>query len=171
MNAQNQAPKQSGKPVVAIVMGSKSDAPVMQAASKLLKKFGIEHETVISSAHRSPKQTAEYAESAESRGIKVIIAGAGWAAHLAGTIAARTVLPVIGVPIDSSPLKGLDALYSTVQMPPGVPVATMGIGEGGAKNAAVLAAQILAVSDPEVREKLRSYKTGLANKVAAPADG
>lgn len=171
MNPQNQAPKQSGKPVVAIVMGSKSDAPVMEAASELLKKFGIEHETVIRSAHRSPKRTAEYAESAESRGIKVIIAGAGWAAHLAGTIAAHTVLPVIGVPIDSSPLKGLDALYSTVQMPPGVPVATMGIGEGGAKNAAVLAAQILAVSDPQVRAKLRSYKTGLANEVVAPADG
>jgi len=170
MKTKNQQATQSGEPVVAVVMGSKSDAPVMESASVLLQEFGIAHEVVVSSAHRSPKRTAEYATSAESRGIKVVIAGAGWAAHLAGTIAAHTVLPVIGVPIDSSPLKGVDALYSTVQMPPGVPVATMGIGQGGAKNAAVLAAQILAVSDPELREKLRAYKAGLADKAAAPGD-
>jgi phosphoribosylaminoimidazole carboxylase PurE protein len=127
------------KPVVGILMGSDSDLPVMEEAAKVLKVFGIPFEIKISSAHRTPKRTAGYARGAERRGIKVIIAGAGHAAHLAGFIAAETTLPVIGVPIESSSLKGLDSLLSTVQMPGGVPVASMAIGKSGAKNAKVIA--------------------------------
>ena len=130
----------SSKPLVGILMGSDSDLPVMEEAAKILKDFGIPYEMTISSAHRTPKRTSEYAQSAEGRGIKVIIAGAGSAAHLAGFIAAETTLPVIGVPIDSSPLNGLDSLLSTVQMPGGVPVASMSIGKAGAKNAGIFAA-------------------------------
>src|SRR3990167_7597400 len=127
------------KPLVGILMGSDSDLAVMEEAAKILKDFGIPYEMTVSSAHRTPKKTSEYARSAEGRGIKVIIAGAGSAAHLAGFIAAETTLPVIGVPIDSSPLKGLDSLLSTVQMPAGVPVAAMAIGNAGAKNAGIFA--------------------------------
>jgi 5-(carboxyamino)imidazole ribonucleotide mutase len=153
------------QPKIAIVLGSDSDYPVVEDMLKLLNNFGIEYELTLSSAHRSPDRTHQYAASLEDRGIQVVIACAGAAAHLAGVIAANTILPVIGVPIDSSPLHGLDALLSTSMMPAGVPVATMGIGKSGASNAAVLAAQILARNDPALAEKLRSYKKQLAEKV------
>jgi phosphoribosylaminoimidazole carboxylase PurE protein len=153
------------QPKVAIVLGSDSDYPVIQDMIKLLKDFGIEHELIISSAHRSPDRTLRYAASLEERGIQVVIACAGAAAHLAGVIASHTILPVIGVPIDSSPLHGLDALLSTSMMPAGVPVATMGIGKSGAGNAAVLAAQILARSDPALAERLHKHKKKLADGV------
>ena len=153
------------QPKVAIVLGSDSDYPVIEDMIKILKDFGIEHELTISSAHRSPKRTQKYAVELEQRGVQVVIACAGAAAHLAGVIAAHTILPVIGVPIDSSPLNGLDALLSTSMMPAGVPVATMGIGKSGASNAAVLAAQILARSNPELSEPLRKYKAKLAARV------
>ncbi len=165
--------EQDGKPrspVVGIVMGSDSDWEVMQKAVSVLKQLDIPFEATVSSAHRSPERTAEYAGSARSRGIKVIIAGAGAAAHLAGAITAFTTLPVIGVPLDSSPLRGLDALLSTVQMPPGVPVATMAIGAAGAKNAAIFAAQILAVGDPEIEERLVSFKKKMAGEVEKKAE-
>ncbi len=154
---------------VGIVMGSDSDLPIMEEAAKILEQFGIRYEMTISSAHRAPKRTAEYAEKARSRGLKVLIAGAGGAAHLAGVLAAETPLPVIGVPIDSSPLQGLDALLATVQMPGGVPVATVAIGKAGARNAGILAAQILALSDEELAKKLLDYKQRLARDVEAKA--
>ena len=160
----------SSKPLVGILMGSDSDLPVMEEAAKILKDFGIPFEMTISSAHRTPKRTSEYAKSAEGRGIRVIIAGAGSAAHLAGFIAAETTLPVIGVPIDSSPLNGLDSLLSTVQMPGGVPVASMAIGKAGAKNAGIFAAQILSVSDPKLREALKAHREEMARQVEAKAD-
>jgi phosphoribosylaminoimidazole carboxylase PurE protein len=153
------------QPKVAIVLGSDSDYPVIEDMLKVLKDFGIEHELVVSSAHRSPERTQKYAVGLEPRGVQVVIACAGAAAHLAGVIAAHTILPVIGVPIDSSALNGLDALLSTSMMPAGVPVATMGIGKAGASNAAVLAAQILARSDTGLSERLRSYKKKLADRV------
>ncbi len=153
------------RPRVGIVMGSESDRQIMDEAAKMLSRFGIPCEVLISSAHRSPEMTASYARTAQQRGIEVIIAGAGWAAHLAGAIAAQTMLPVIGVPIDSSPLRGFDALLSTAQMPPGVPVATMAIGAGGAKNAAVLAAQILALKYPDIRKKVAAYRRDLARSL------
>jgi phosphoribosylaminoimidazole carboxylase PurE protein len=153
------------QPKVAIVLGSDSDYPVIEDMIKILKDFGIEHELTISSAHRSPQRTQKYAAELEQRGVQVVIACAGAAAHLAGVIASHTILPVIGVPIDSSPLNGLDALLSTSMMPAGVPVATMGIGKSGASNAAVLAAQILARSNPELSERLRKYKGKLAARV------
>jgi phosphoribosylaminoimidazole carboxylase PurE protein len=146
-------------------MGSDSDWPVMEKAATMLKQLDIPFEARVSSAHRSPERTAEYARSARSRGIKVIIAGAGAAAHLAGAIIAMTTLPVIGVPIDSSSLKGMDALLATVQMPPGVPVATMAIGAAGAKNAAIFAAQILALSDPAIEARIIGFKQKLAAQV------
>lgn len=151
--------------LVGILMGSPSDLPVMEEACKVLDEFGIPWELHVSSAHRSPEKTSAYAASAADRGLAVLIAGAGWAAHLAGAVAAATPLPVIGVPIDSSPLQGLDALLSTVQMPPGVPVATMSIGKGGARNAGLLAVQILALRFPEIRDKLLRYKKDLAEEV------
>ncbi len=153
------------RPVVGIVMGSDSDLAVMEEAGKVLDSFGIGYEITISSAHRSPDKTREYIHSAEKNGIKIIIAGAGWAAHLAGVIAAETTMPVIGVPIDSSPLLGLDSILSILQMPSGIPVATMALGRGGAKNAAILAVQILAVSDESLQKKLRAYKKKLADEV------
>jgi phosphoribosylamine--glycine ligase len=153
------------QPKVAVVLGSDSDYPVIENMLSLLRSFGIEHELTVSSAHRSPDRTHRYAAALEERGIEVVIACAGAAAHLAGVIAAHTILPVIGVPIDSSPLRGLDALVSTCMMPAGVPVATMGIGKSGAGNAAVLAAQILARSDPALAERLRAYKKQLADQV------
>jgi phosphoribosylaminoimidazole carboxylase PurE protein len=153
------------QPKVAIVLGSDSDYPVIQDMLKILKDFDIEHELVVSSAHRSPERTQRYAVTMEERGIQVVIACAGAAAHLAGVIASHTILPVIGVPIDSSPLHGLDALLSTSMMPSGIPVATMGIGKMGAANAAVLAAQILARSNPELAERIRNYKRRLAERV------
>ena len=150
---------------VLIVMGSESDLPVMQETAKLLSGFAVPFEMRIASAHRSPELLDEVVAEAEKSGTAAIIAGAGAAAHLAGAIAARTILPVIGVPLDSSPLKGVDALYATVQMPPGVPVATMAIGAAGAKNAAIFALQILASADGKVEKLLRRYKRDLADGV------
>lgn len=156
-------------PQVLILMGSDSDAPVMQAAVETLKEFGISSEMTVASAHRSPARVMRLVDEAPGRGVKVFIVGAGAAAHLGGVVAAHTILPVIGVPIDSSALKGMDALLSTVQMPPGVPVATVSIGKPGATNAAVLAAQILAVADEGMARKLEAYKRKLADKVEAAA--
>lgn len=152
------------KALVAVVMGSASDADVMRGCIETLKELGISHQVKVLSGHRTPDAARQYAMSASSLGIEVIIAGAGWAAHLAGFIAGLTPLPVIGVPIDSSPLNGMDSLLSTVQMPPGIPVATVSIGKGGAKNAAVLAAQILALKYPAVAERLLNYRRQLTQK-------
>ena len=154
---------------VLILMGSDSDAPVMSAAVDVLNELGLTSEMTVASAHRSPRRVLRLVEEAPARGVRVFIVGAGAAAHLAGVVAAHTTLPVIGVPIDSSALKGLDALLSTVQMPPGVPVATVAIGKPGATNAGVLAAQILAVGDPAIAARLRDYKTRLEEKVEAAA--
>ena len=151
----------SDKPLIGVIMGSTSDSDVMKGCIDVLKEMGIPHEVKILSAHRTPEQTREYAATAAERGIQVIIAGAGWAAHLAGAIAAQTTLPVIGIPIDSSPLNGMDALLSTVQMPSGIPVATVALGKGGAKNAAVLGAQILALKDPIIAEEVTRYRKAL----------
>ncbi len=159
----------TARPQVGIVMGSDSDLNVMEAAAAILKEFEIPFEMTIASAHRSPERAAQFAATARQRGIKVIIAGAGHAAHLAGAMAAHTTLPIIGVPIDSSCLQGLDALLSTVQMPPGIPVATVSIGKPGAKNAAILAAQILALADSELESRLNAYKLEMATQVEAKA--
>jgi 5-(carboxyamino)imidazole ribonucleotide mutase len=153
------------KSLVSIVMGSDSDLDIMRAAAKALEDFGISYEIDVTSAHRSPERTAEFARQAAGRGIKVIIAGAGGAAHLAGVIAAHTTLPVIGVPIPSTALNGLDSLLATVQMPAGIPVATVAIGEAGATNAGILAAQILAVANAPIRKKLAAHKQQLAQGV------
>jgi len=154
-----------GKPLVGILMGSDSDLSVMEEASKVLEKFGIGHEVVVSSAHRSPERTRKYVVGASKRGIKILIAGAGAAAHLAGVVAAETTLPVIGVPIGSSALNGLDALLSTAQMPGGVSVAGMAIGKAGAKNAGVLSVQILALNDKNLQKKLLQFKKDQAKEV------
>jgi len=146
-------------------MGSKSDWETMQAAAKLLDEFGVPHEARVASAHRSPELVTEYVTTAEGRGLEVIIAAAGLAAHLPGVVAAQTILPVLGVPMHSNALGGLDALLSMVQMPGGVPVGTLAIGSHGAKNAALLAIRILANSRPELREKLREYHTRMAEQV------
>ena len=146
-----------GQPVVGIIVGSKSDWPTMQLASDMLTEFGIPHESKVVSAHRTPAWMVEYAQSAEDRGLKLIIAGAGGAAHLPGMVASLTRLPVLGVPIKSRALNGLDSLLSIVQMPGGIPVATLAIGDAGAKNAALLAARILGNDDLVVREKLNSF--------------
>ena len=158
----------SGKsrPMVGIVMGSDSDLPVMTETAQTLKKFGVPFEIEISSAHRSPARTAEYARSAIARGLKVIIVAAGGAAHLGGVMAAETTLPVIGVPIASTTLAGLDSLLSMVQMPGGVPVACTSIGKPGAANAAILAIQILAIADPALAKQLAAHKKQLARSVA-----
>jgi len=155
-------------PLVGIVMGSDSDLNVMKDAASLLNEFSIPYEIIISSAHRAPERTMQYAANAANNGLKVIIAGAGSAAHLAGVIASHTTLPVIGVPIYSGALKGLDALYATVQMPPGVPVATVAIN--GARNAGILAAQILSISDPDIRFRLENMKKKMADQVAQKSD-
>ena len=154
-----------GKPMVGILMGSESDLPVMQEAAAMLQEFGIEYEMTIASAHRTPKKVMEYTQTAEKRGLKVIIAGAGWAAHLAGVVASQTTLPVIGVPIDSSPLNGLDALLATVQMPGGVPVATMALGKSGAKNAGIFAAQIIAITDVKIANRLKVFRVEMESEV------
>lgn len=156
-------------PQVLILMGSDSDAPVMEAAGAALTEFGITWEMTVASAHRSPARVMRLVEEAPGRGVRLFIVGAGAAAHLAGVVAAHTTLPVIGVPIDSSALKGWDALLSTVQMPPGVPVATVSIGKPGATNAGVLAAQILGVADQAMAGKLVEYKKTLAEKVEKAA--
>ena len=153
------------KPLVGILMGSDSDFSVMEEASKVLENFSIKHEVIVSSAHRSPERTRKYVAGASKRGIKILIAGAGAAAHLAGVIAAETTLPVIGVPIGSSALNGLDALLSTTQMPGGVSVAGMAIGKAGAKNAGMLSVQILALSDKNLQKKLLKFKKDQAKEV------
>ncbi|HXB67496.1 MAG TPA: 5-(carboxyamino)imidazole ribonucleotide mutase [Candidatus Acidoferrales bacterium] len=152
-------------PLVAVIMGSKSDWEVMRQADEMLAKFEIPHECRVLSAHRTPAQTAEYVSAAESRGIAVIIAAAGGAAHLAGVCAAHTILPVLGVPMESASLKGLDSLLSTVQMPAGIPVGTLAIGPAGARNAALLAVAILAVSRPALRDRLRQFRAEQSEKV------
>jgi 5-(carboxyamino)imidazole ribonucleotide mutase len=153
------------KTLVSVVMGSDSDLPILEEATKILESFGIPYEITISSAHRTPEKTIRYAQGASKRGVEVIIAGAGGAAHLAGVIAAHTLLPVIGIPIDSSSLKGLDSLLSTVQMPGGVPVATMAIGKAGAKNAGVFAAQIISLKYPGIKKALEDYRKRLTEEV------
>ena len=155
---------------VLILMGSDSDAPIMHAAVEVLQELGISSEMTVASAHRSPERVMRLVREAPDRGVKVFIIGAGAAAHLGGVVAAHTTRPVIGVPIDSSALKGLDALLSTVQMPPGVPVATVSIGKPGATNAGILAAQILAVGDPKVAARLDDHKRRMAEKVEQAAE-
>src|SRR3954454_18132112 len=145
-------------PLVVVLMGSKSDWDVMRQADEVLTSFGVPHECRVLSAHRTPAETAEYVSAAEARGIEVVIAAAGGAAHLAGVCAAHTILPVLGVPMESASLKGLDSLLSTVQMPAGIPVGTLAIGEPGARNAALLAVAILGAGRRELREKLRDYR-------------
>lgn len=160
-----------GKDVlVSVVMGSDSDLPIMTEAAKILEEFGIPHELFLTSAHRSPERTAKFTEEAAKRGVKIIIVGAGAAAHLAGVIASQTQLPVIGVPIDATALQGLDALLSTVQMPGGIPVATMAIGKAGAKNAALYAVRILALEDKKISIKLSSYIKKMAKDVEKKAE-
>jgi phosphoribosylaminoimidazole carboxylase PurE protein len=154
---------------VLILMGSESDAPVMKGAADVLQELGVSCETTVASAHRSPDRVQRLLGEAPGRGVQVFIVGAGAAAHLAGMVAGHTTKPVIGVPIDSSPLLGLDALLSTVQMPPGVPVATVAVGKAGATNAGVLAAQMLALGDPALAERLDAYKARLAEKVERAA--
>ena len=161
--------KEMNNPIVGIVMGSDSDMEVMGEAVSVLKDFGISYEMTVASAHRSPDRISRYARSAGTKGLAVIIAGAGGAAHLAGVIASQTILPVIGVPIASSTLGGMDALLSTVQMPGGVPVATMAIGKAGARNAGILAGQILAVKYPEIRDRLEKFKDEMAREVERKA--
>jgi len=148
------------QPLVGILMGSESDRPRMEGASQVLDELGVAHEVHVMSAHRTPDRVAAYAQGAADRGMKVLIAGAGMAAHLAGAVAARTILPVIGVPLDGSALLGLDALLATVQMPPGIPVATVAVGKAGAKNAGWLAAQILALGDDGLAARLRERREG-----------
>ncbi len=155
---------------VGIVLGSASDWPEVEPAALLLKEWGIPVEVVVASAHRTPRKVQAYASEAAGRGLKVIIAAAGMAAHLAGVLAAETTLPVIGVPLAGSHLKGLDSLLSTVQMPPGVPVAAMAIGKAGARNAAIFAAQILALGDPRLQEVLAQHKQDLERQVARQAE-
>ena len=154
------------RPLVAVLMGSDSDLPVMAETVKALKEFDIPHEVLVASAHRSPERTTRYVRQAPGRGIRVFIAGAGGAAHLAGVVAAGTTLPVIGVPLAGSDLNGLDALLATVQMPPGVPVATVAIGKGGARNAGYLAVSILALSDRRLAARLRTFRASQAARVA-----
>ena len=150
-------------------MGSDSDLPIMEAAAKILEDLNISYHMTVSSAHRTPERTVKLIRDAEKGGARVIIAGAGAAAHLAGVVAAHTILPVIGVPIASSPLEGVDALYATVQMPPGIPVATMAIGKGGAKNAGILAAQIIGLSDKKTAAALKAFKKKMAAGVVRKA--
>ena len=152
-------------PLVGILMGSKSDWEAMKQASDMLTRFGVPHESKVMSAHRTPAVVAEYASGAAGRGVQVIIAGAGGAAHLAGVVAAHTILPVVGVPMQSAALNGIDSLLSTVQMPKGIPVATVAIGASGAANAGLLAVAILATSRPDLRTKLQTYREELAQQV------
>jgi 5-(carboxyamino)imidazole ribonucleotide mutase len=154
---------------VSVVMGSDSDLPIMTEATKILEAFGIKHELFLTSAHRTPERTAKFAQEAAKRGVKIIIVGAGAAAHLAGVIASQTQLPIIGVPIDATAVHGLDALLSTVQMPGGIPVATMAIGKAGAKNAALYAVRILALEDKKIAAKLSAYIQKMAQDVEKKA--
>jgi 5-(carboxyamino)imidazole ribonucleotide mutase len=157
--------KTSDRILVSVVMGSDSDLGILEESVKVLKDFQIPHEVVLTSAHRSPERTSAFAKKAAQRGVRVIIVGAGAAAHLAGVIASQTPLPVIGVPIDATALQGLDALLATVQMPGGVPVAAMAIGKAGAKNAALMAIRILALTDNDIRKKLNAYIQNMARDV------
>ena len=169
MNEEKQLKNEAAAARVGIVMGSDSDIDIMKEAANILNTFQIPYKMTVASAHRSPQRAADFAGSAVDKGMKVIIAGAGHAAHLAGVLAAHTRLPVIGVPIDSSCLQGLDALLATVQMPPGIPVATMAIGKSGARNAGILAAQIIATSDPDLGERLEKFKQEMAEQVVQKA--
>jgi len=164
-SAKSAKTKRAARPLVGILMGSASDLDVMNEAAKILEELGIAHEVVVTSAHRSPKKTAEYTASARDRGLQVLIVAAGLAAHLAGAVAANTTLPVLGVPLDLGSLRGMDALVSTVMMPAGVPVGTLAIGTAGARNAALLAAQILALSDPRLARALVERKSRMADAV------
>ena len=157
--------KENKEILVSVAMGSDTDAPVMAEAVNILREFQIPYEVYLTSAHRAPERTTNFARGAAGRGVKIIIVGAGSAAHLAGVIASQTPLPVIGVPIDATPLGGMDALLSTVQMPGGIPVATMAIGKGGAKNAALMAVRILALEDRGLKKKLQTYIGKLAQDV------
>jgi 5-(carboxyamino)imidazole ribonucleotide mutase len=157
--------EKAAAPVVGVIMGSKSDWETLRHAAEILEQFGVPHECRVVSAHRTPDWMNEYAKTAESRGLEVIIAGAGGAAHLPGMVASQTILPVLGVPVQSKSLSGLDSLLSIVQMPGGVPVGTLAIGEAGAKNAGLLAVRILAATRPELRQKLHVYHADLAAKV------
>ncbi len=163
------AERDTKTPLVGIIMGSISDREIMRETGLMLKALEVPFETTVLSAHRTPDETTAYASKAEQRGLRVLIAGAGGAAHLAGVVTSHTLLPVIGVPIDSGPLNGLDALLSTVQMPGGLPVATVSIGKAGAKNAAILAAEILATVDEELKARLVKYRESLANAVLESA--
>lgn len=159
----------SKKPLVGILMGSDSDYDIMVEAAKALDQFGVPFEMTVSSAHRTPERTSRYVSSAKDRGLKVLIAGAGAAAHLAGVMAAETTLPIIGVPIDATSLNGMDALLAMVQMPAGMPVATMAVGKAGARNAGILATQMLALADDELSEKLVTFKAEMAAGVEKKA--
>lgn len=163
MNADAKTPR------VGIVMGSDSDLAVMEETARVLEKFEIDFEITVASAHRSPQRAADFAAGARERGMEIIVAGAGHAAHLAGVLAAHTTLPVIGVPIDSSALQGLDSLFSTVQMPPGIPVATMAVGKPGARNAGILAVQILSLKRPDLAARLDDFKADMATQVEEKA--
>ena len=169
-NPSSLKPPAASLPLVGIILGSDTDLPVMTDTARMLEKFGVPYELEITSAHRSPARTQEYARRARERGLRAIIVGAGGASHLAGIIAAETTLPVIGVPVASTPLAGMDALLSTVQMPGGVPVAVMAIGKAGAVNAAIFAAEIIALADRPLAEKLVRYKEELARSVAEKAE-
>jgi phosphoribosylaminoimidazole carboxylase PurE protein len=158
-------------PLVGILLGSDADHPVMEEAASLLRGFGLPFELIVASAHRTPERLRSYVREAEARGVRVFIAGAGGAAHLAGVVASQTDRPVIGVPLPSPPFDGLDSLLSTVQMPRGVPVATMAVGKAGAQNAALLAIQILALSDEALAKKFRDYREKLAKEVAQKSKG
>jgi phosphoribosylaminoimidazole carboxylase PurE protein len=162
--------KKTREPLVSTVMGSDSDLPVMKEAIAILNDFNIPYEVFLTSAHRSPERTAKFAKGAANRGVKVIIAGAGAAAHLAGAIASQSILPVIGVPIDATSLNGFDALLSTAQMPGGVPVATMAIGKAGAKNGALMAVRILALENDDLRRKLDAYIERMAKDIEEKHD-
>jgi phosphoribosylaminoimidazole carboxylase PurE protein len=157
--------KELSAPIVSVVMGSDSDFPIMNETINILEDFGVPHEVFLTSAHRSPERTASFAKKASQRGIKVIIVGAGAAAHLAGVIASQSLLPVIGIPIDATALGGIDALLSIAQMPGGVPVATMAVGKAGAKNAALLAVRILALEDDSLQKKLRLFIQNMAREI------
>jgi phosphoribosylaminoimidazole carboxylase PurE protein len=158
------------KPRVLVVMGSDSDLPVMDETARMLDSFGIPYHMTIASAHRTPERTMKIVKDGQKNGIEVIIAGAGMAAHLPGVIASHTILPVIGVPIEASPLNGMDALLSIVQMPPGIPVATLAVGKAGAKNAGILAAQIMAGKDPKMAQKLLAHRKMMAAELKEKAD-
>lgn len=158
------------EPIVSVVMGSDSDLPIMEESTKILEQFAVPYELFLTSAHRSPARTTTFAKNAEQRGVKVIIVGAGAAAHLAGVIASETLLPVIGVPIDATSLRGLDALLATVQMPGGIPVATMAIGKAGARNAALFAVRVLSLADEQLKKNLHNYVKNMAREVGIKHD-